>query len=157
MVTIEEYLEDPLRARIDVLQHPYFQALILPEDIETITMTQGAAQVQVQALKLSAISSVFQRAVAAMTKAGANFRDLVCSSQEFNFCHVLKNSAPATAIQQLDTFLKQRLAAIGVTSIGVAGVLSTATPIILIGQFVTLLLALAHIRRELEKMCQCPP
>lgn len=157
MAMIDEYLEDPVRARVDVLLHPYFQALILPEDIETITMTQGAAQVQVQALKLSAISSVFQRAVAALARSGANFRDLVCSSQEFNFCHVLKNSAAATAIRQLDAFLQWRLPRIGVTSIAVAGVFSAVPPVVLVSQFVTLLLFLAHVQQELEQLCQCPP
>ncbi|MDP2250683.1 MAG: hypothetical protein Q8M80_15250 [Hydrogenophaga sp.] len=156
MATIEEYLEDPLSARIDALSDPVLRHFIDLQDIETVSFSRGGVQYQAQALKLASISTVFQKAVAALAQQGVNLRHLVCSPQEFNFCDALQHSPMAVVLKSLDAFLAKSILGLGVTGIGVAGVFSASAAVATVANFVTLLLALAHIRRALEKMCQCP-
>jgi hypothetical protein len=155
MATINEYLETPWQARADAVNDEILRTFILPDDIETIAVSQGGVQYQVQALKVASIDAVISRATAMLQKVGVDFRTLVCSPQEFNFCGALKNSAPAVVLQALDTFLKNRILSLGLTGFGVVGILTTGPFIVALGKFITILLALAHLRRELERLCQC--
>lgn len=157
MATINEYLETPWQARADAVNDEILRSFILPDDIETIAVSQGGVQYQVQALKASSISVVIARATAMLQKAGVDFRTLVCSPQEFNFCGALKTSAPAVVLQGLDAFLKKRILSLGLTGLSVVGIFTAGPFIVALGKFITILLALAHLRSELEKLCQCPP
>lgn len=152
MATIDDYIRNPDQALIDALLEPGLKPYIEPDDIEPITVTEGGAQRQIQALSKKGAAAVVRRIVARAKTVGIDIHHWICSPDEFDLCKKLKTTTPGKAMRELDAFLKHKWTEAGVNGFSVVTIFIDPVA----GTCLTILCGLGYVNKIFVEMCNCP-
>ena len=157
MATVDNYLANPGQAYLDAASDPNFSRYILPEELTVVTSTDGAMQMQAQALAIEATAGVVRRIIDALKAQGAQIQDWICNGEAdggFDLCGKLKSGRPLGEIMRgLESFLNNKIVRFVSAGMGLVGFFTGM--IDPVGAFVGLLTYLGMTSDELAKMCGC--
>lgn len=108
MPSIEDYINNYQRARIDVVTNPIFKKFIVPDDLELTAIDHGSG-IQVKALALTShsASKVIGKILEQAEASNVRIKYWICSQNEFHLSSKV-GTPPSQLMCQLDKFLNNK-------------------------------------------------